>query len=672
MSDTYVRSDQADLSFIDTAERVKKNKKKKVKYINVVAAFDIETSTLPIEEEAFMYIWQLQIEEQTIIGRTWPEFMDLMKRISDRLGEDRMAIYVHNLAFEFSFLKGVYAFGPDDVFCTDSRKVLRCFMYKNIEFRCSYHLTNMSLDMFLKKYSVPNKKLTYDYKILRYPWTPLNDQELAYCINDVKGLVQALKLQMKADGDNVATIPLTATGYVRKDTKKAMYKFNHKQLQEMLPDVTVYRLLREAYRGGDTLSNRWNTDEIIENIQSVDITSSYPSSMLMNLFPMSRFYREDPDDFPLLLNVRALLFRVTFVNIRVDMTEGHLYLSRDKCRNIDRGTFVNGRILQAGSLDTTITDVDYKIIKKRYKWDRMIITELYSASYRRLPSMFRNVIRDYYRVKTELKGAPEGSDEYIFYMKNKEKLNACYGMTVQDPGKDEIKYIDGEFAQEEKPLKELLEEFNKHAFLSYAWGVWVAAWSRSRLADGIDVVTKHGAEPANFIYSDTDSIKYIGDVDFTEYNNEMIRQAKLNNAYAADRDGVIHYMGVFEDEGYKLPNRFKTLGAKKYVLEDPDGKLHITIAGVNKKEGAEELGSIENFKEGFIFRKAGGTEALFNDNICYNKEVDGHNLVITDNVVIRDSTYTLGVTAEYKAILDGLIKIKYSDTDIPGLYKVKR
>lgn len=663
---------EADLSFIDTAKRVRKNKKAKKYYIDTVAAFDIEASTLPDGSNAFMYIWQMQIEDQTIVGRSWDEFKDLLQKIAGRLGDDWMVLYVHNLSYEFSFLKGIYAFKSEEVFATESRKVLKCTMYDRIEIRCSYHLTNMSLDAFLKKYKVPNPKLTYDYKKLRFPWTELSPDELAYCINDVKGLVQALHAQLEADGDDVATIPLTATGYVRKDTKTAMYKFNHKQLKELLPDVNVYRLLREAYRGGDTLSNRWNTDEVIENIRSADINSSYPSSMLLDSYPMSRFYLTDPEQFQMLLGIKAMLFRVTFTNIRADMFEGHLYLSRDKCRNIYKGTFVNGRILQAECLDTTITDVDFGIIKRRYKWDRMVITELYTANYRKLPSMFRDVVRNYYKVKTELKGAPDDSADYIYYMKNKEKLNSTYGMTVQDPGKDEIKYDGEEFIVEDRPLELLLQEFNEHAFLSYAWGVWVAAWSRKRLADGIDVVTKNGSEPMNFIYSDTDSIKYTGEVDFSQYNDHQIQMAKWNKAYAADRDGVIHYMGVFEDEGYRLPNRFKTLGAKKYVLEDPDGKLHITIAGVNKKLGAKELGSIENFREGFTFRKAGGTEAVFNDNVCFNIEIDGHVLVITDNVVIRDSTYTIGLTAEYKAILDGLITIKYSDQDIPGLFKVKR
>ncbi len=656
-----------------------KRKKNSKNYLDIVTAFDIESTRLPDIEHSFMYIWQFQFgTDITVVGRYWDEFLMMINKITEYIKDVAwLVIYVHNLSYEFQFLKGIYKFNQDEVFCTDNRKILKCTMNECIEFRCSYMLTNMSLDKFLKKYDVANKKLTgeFDYDKIRYPWSPLTAKEMEYCINDVKGLVQALYKQFKHDGDNVQTTVLTSTGYVRRDVKEAMKKFNHTELYNMLPDVQVYLLLRENFRGGDTLSNRWRTDEIIDNVQSVDIVSSYPSSMIMNKYPMTRFYQEDTSKFDTLLKkgTKALLFRVVFINLDVkDGAEGHLYLSRDKCRDIVGGTFVNGRILKADYLETTLNDIDYRIVNDIYKYDNKIITILYSSRYKKLPVMFRNVVLNYYKVKTELKGCTEGTDEYYYYMKNKEKLNSAYGMTVQDIGKDDIKFIDGEYVVLDEPLDELISRNNKKAFLSYAWGVWTTAWSRKRLHDGIKVVTKNGKEPMNFIYSDTDSIKYVGDVDFNEYNNSVIEEATNNKAYAVDRHGEVHYMGVFEDEGYKVPNRFKTLGAKKYVLEDENKNLHVTIAGVNKKKGGTELGKIENFNEGFIFTEAGGTESVYNDNVDMVLDIEGHELRITDNVVIRPSTYTLGITADYRRILDGLIDIKYSDHDIYGLYKVKR
>ena len=665
----------ADLQIIPKVPRKKGSKP----YLDIVTAFDIETTRLPEIEQSVMYIWQFQFGlDQTVTGRTWEDFFQFLDHIVERIrGVAWLVLYVHNLSYEFQFLKGLYDFQADEVFATDSRKVLKCTMFDCIEFRCSYYLTNMPLAKFLLKYNVENKKLSgleFDYSKRRFPWSPLTAREMEYCINDVKGLVQALYKQMASDKDNLQTIPLTATGYVRRDVKQAMKGFNHTQLQEMLPDADVYRLLREAFRGGDTIANRWNADDIIENVQSVDITSSYPSSMLMCKYPMERFYREDPDDFKKLYKMKskALLFRIAFIGLRLkDQAEGHTYLSRDKCRCIEEGTFSNGRIIRASYLETTITDIDYEIIARRYKWDRQVIIDLYSSRYRMLPAMLRSVVIQYYKVKTELKGVEEGTDDYLFYMKNKEKLNSTYGMTVEDPAKDTIEFIDGDFVPKDEPLEKLIARHNRSAFLSYAWGVWVTAWSRKRLADGIDVVTHNGKEPMNFIYSDTDSIKYTGNVDFTAYNRQMEEQATRWKAYAADRDGVVHFMGVYESEHYDLPNRFKTLGAKKYVLEDKDKRLHITIAGVNKKEGGKELEKIENFKEGFVFRKAGGTESVFNDHVDMVIQEDGHDLRITDNVVIRDSSYTLGITAEYRAILDGVMEIKYSDHDIEGLFKVK-
>ena len=671
--------DNVDLDFIQDLPVIERNRRKKASrnYVNIVTAFDIESSRLKDIEQSFMYIWQMQIgPDLTVTGRTWDEYFTLLDKIGLLLPEDTwMVIYVHSLSYEFSFLKGWYEFTSDEVFCPDPRKVLKCEMYGKFEYRCSYFLTNMSLDRFLKKYSVENLKTELDYSKVRYPWTPLTASEMEYCVNDVKGLVQALTRMMETDGDDLGSVPLTSTGYVRRDIKKAMQQYNHVQMYAMQPDPDVYTLLREAFRGGDTLSNRWNTDEILEDVRSVDIVSSYPASMLMNRFPMSRFYRENVGDFDQLIRDgrRALLFRVTFVNIRADMFEGHLYLSRDKCRDIYRPTFANGRIVRADLLDTTLTDVDFRIVSRRYKWDRMVVSELWSAKYRMLPHMFRDVIKQYYRVKTELKGVTPDDENYYFYMNNKAKLNSLYGMSCEDPARDLVEYVDREFIMKDISLKDQLEEHARTAFTSYAWGVWTTAWSRLRLADGIDVVTKNGSEPSNFIYSDTDSIKYIGDADFTEYNERVEDEAVRWGAAAADRNGEMHFMGVYEPEPeYGDGTRFKTLGAKKYVMEDAAGFLHITIAGVNKKRGASELGSIDNFREGFIFRKAGGTESLFNDNVHLDLRIEGHDLPIRDNVVIRNSTYTLGIAAEYRAILDGIATIKYSDEDIDGLYRVKR
>ena len=96
---------------------------------------------------------------------------------------------------------------------------------------------------------------------------------------------------------------------------------------------------------------------------------------------------------------------------------------------------------------------------------------------------------------------------------------------------------------------------------------------------------------------------------------------------------------------------------------DSNDKLHITVAGVLKKEGAEELKDIKNFNEGFIFREAGGQSALYNDDpepkTVY---IQGHKVDIVSNIALFPSTYTLGLSADYDQLLKllAMTNIKYS------------
>ena len=235
-------------------------RKKGTEYLDCVCAFDIETST--INDINFMYIWQFQIDlRYTVIGRTWQEFRDFTAKLIDWLDGRTLVIYDHNLSYEFQYLRSLYSFHADgskddNVFATERRKILKCVMWDCLEFRCSYFLTNMSLGTFLKKMNVEHQKQdgeTFGYKKVRYPWTKIdwNGLEGDYVCNDVIGLVEAIKAQMTRDGDTLYTIPLTSTGYPRRDMKLAMKQFNHRRLEAMQPSLEVYQLLREAFRGGN-------------------------------------------------------------------------------------------------------------------------------------------------------------------------------------------------------------------------------------------------------------------------------------------------------------------------------------------------------------------------------------------------------------------------------------
>lgn len=611
-------------------------------------------------EHSFMYIWQFQFgNEFTVIGRYWEEFLQMLKELTIFLEDNiYIVIFVHNLSHEFAFLKGVYNFKPEEVFCIKSHKILRCEMFSHFEFRCSYLHSNMKLEEFTKKMNVQHSKLSgeqFNYEKTRYPWTALTENEMQYCVNDVQGLVEAVQKEMELDGDNLYTYPLTSTGYVRREVKRTMKQYNHKQMVALQPDEKLYKALKDAFRGGNTHANRYSAGILLDDVSSADESSAYPCVLVNDLMPMKPFKEIRQKDLTRewvvehLINKRkrAVLMRVRLVNVRLkNPFWGCPYLARSKCKRIDKhAVYDNGRVIEADYLVTCITDIDYKILCDEYEFDLIILSAWYSK-YEPLPEMLRNLIISFYEKKTALKNV-EG--QKIYYDKSKAMINAIYGCMCQDVCKLPIIYCkdaDSEFKLDEtKTVEELLEQNRNRAFLFYAWACWCTSWARFRLERALKIAGD------NFVYCDTDSIYYTGIIDWEEFNKPLIEQSKANGAVAEDKHGKSYYMGVFDYEGTK---QFITLGAKKYAYME-NGALKITVAGVNKKKGAEELtqkGGIENFKEGFQFIEGGGIEAVYNDKVdFYYKTENGREIHITDNLYLKPSTYTLGLRDDYRDII---------------------
>lgn len=682
-------------------------RQKRPSYKAVVCAFDIETTAFRKYHQSVMYIWQLQIGfEITIIGRTWNEFLDCTEKIKKALGEKRLVTYVHNLSYEFQFLSGIWYFSPEDVFCTEPRSILRADMGP-YELRCSYRLSNMSLDEYTRQMKAAHRKLSgvkFDYSKMRYPWTRLTPEEMAYCINDVVGLVESVTQHMINEGDTLYSLPMTSTGFVRRDERKAMRTFNWNTMRRLIPPFDVYLHLRRGFRGGNTHANRHFIGQIVYDVHSMDMASAYPAAMLLR-FPMGRWYEADPSNYNLeylkdliVRRKKAVLMRVAFLDIRLQDERWPVpYLPVDKCDHVIPYTVEemtakgwrkfpmsidNGRIMAASYLETTITDIDLSIITEEYTWEKMEIQYLAFSTYGPLPAQIRETMLLYYELKTSLKGIQE---EAFLYDASKRKINALYGMMVQDA--IQIRYLYKEGGDENgvpyvidnsRTAEEIYNKATQYTTLSYAWGVWITSYCRRRLEDGIRLIYEAGEKEkketgrirTHFIYADTDSLKYTGNVDFTELNRHIEEQSRKMNGTATDRKGKEHVLGCYEWE-YCTP-MFLTWGAKKYCYMDPDAykrqtvagtgdTWHITIAGVNKKEGAKELeraGGIEALlpdesgRPSYIFRESGGVEAVYNDYPDVQTIRIGKNeLDVTRNVYLEQHPYTLSVTAEYERII---------------------
>ena len=249
-------------------------------------------------------------------------------------------------------------------------------------------------------------------------------------------------------------------------------------------------------------------------------------------------------------------------------------------------------------------------------------------------------------------------------------------MTATNPVKDTIEYLkeDRDFHYAQLDQDELFEKCKNSYWIPYEIGIYVTALARLRLYEGIKLAAagqnKVGSpEFSDFIYCDTDSVKYIGSVDWTEYNKLRMEDSKRNGGFAVDKKGRTHYLGVYEEE--ETMAKFRTCGSKKYAYEI-GGHLHVTIAGVDKKLGGAELakkGGIDALQDGFVFREAGGLCAKYNDFPATTEyKVDGHWLQITSNCYLCQSEYTLGTLELYKRILymskidlDRIARVMYNE-----------
>ena len=663
-------------------------------YRDLLCSFDIETTQYHPLKQAIMYVWQFGIgTDLVVVGRTWTQFKYLLHKIKTGLKEnEKQMIFVHNLSYEFQFLAGIFPFAPEDVFCMDSRKVARACLGHHFEFRCSYILTNMSLAELTLKMDVEHKKLSgekFDYSIQRFPWTELDEYEMNYSINDVIGLNEALYKFIGIENDSLYTLPLTSTGFVRRDVKKKVRMLSHQYMVGIQPSLDLYKMLREAFRGGDTHANRYYIDSIVFDVKSADRSSSYPDVICNREFPGTKWSHVGFQDLPRIMSKiehhYALLMRVVIRgNIRLrDPYWGFPYIPISKCKGIKHSqcTMDNGRILECkdAPIEMVITDIDLKIILFQYDFDEILFVDVWMSRYKKLPLILRQTVARYYINKTELKDV-EGQEN--FYMKQKARLNSIYGMMVQNILRPNLLFEQGSLdpdgnlqewrIDESKSEEEILSKYSAQGFLPYFWGVWVTAWARYELQEGLKLV-----DPKNAIYVDTDSIKYIGDVDFTDYNAERIAASTHNKAFATDPKGVTHYMGVYEQEDTSL--KFITQGAKKYCSLLPADKKHpkpyikLTCAGVGKKIGAQELeeaGGIDHFRDDFTFYKAGGIKPTYNDQVDKYVMIEGHRVHITRNVYFEDDVYTLGKTKDYaelvkkcKFLLQTVLKRSKMQTD---------
>ena len=471
------------------------------------SALDTETSKVLLDEERNDYIgWIYQwcfsypAEEEgvqlLVYGRRPSELVESLKKIIEVNGlhegteSDRsskiMYFVVHNLSYDYTYIKDwlEQTFGHKcKVLATDPHKLIS-FEIGGLVFKCSYKLSLRSLENWGAVLGVENQKLVgeIDYDTVRYQDTDLgglDSPDWRYMFGDVKALYECYSEEMKINGDDLTTVPLTSTAYLRRfelglfneDEK------NRKKFKEERMDSKTYKLIMAESAGGLTLGNRhWagatvRVDEIVSGeafidwtdtdfsnvtgIRHRDFVSHYPSQQKTTTCPVGKFVQHYNrfsaeksgakkwtfDDLEELDKKREFLavVEVTKATLHSEVTAP--YLQVHKCVegsakskrgyiktsvDFDRLVHFNGRVIELdGKCYIVINKYDYKILKKQYdmEWELVLV---YSAPRGPFPEYIQRTVDHFFKSKTERKaevkrlekeGYAKNSPEMIFAKK---------------------------------------------------------------------------------------------------------------------------------------------------------------------------------------------------------------------------------------------------------------
>lgn len=677
--------------FLKSSDFISKGRKHLTYTNELIITADTETSHTIIDDNEIGWVYQWAIcicktvdDPNFIYGRTPVEFMECLKHLIDvlDLGSDRFcAIYFHNFSYDYEYLKKWIRDELDDtddlnrrILAIGPHKIISYQTTSGIQFRCSYRLSNASLDFWSREIlHTRYKKLvgTVDYDLVHFQDSKLTRTDWRYMFYDVIVDAECVQKAMEQDNDDISSIPCTSTGYVRRATRRRFNRDKNArwQFKKAALDRQSYNMLRMAQQGGYTHASRFHAGETVDikkheeytRIAHFDMRSFYPSMQRVKKYPISKLVlsHRTPNDTTLQQIYRdknkCHLFYVCFKNLTLHAGIPFPIISSSKVKKGKMGqvdiTEDNGRCLQIeGIFVLALTDEDFEIIREQYDIEKMIILEVWSAQAGYLPKWLTDTIDEYYKGKSDWKTKTKinKEDEVAASMLQKVKnmLNGIYGMTATNPVHESFYDTDnGEWLTKEMDIQEELDKFydNFNSFMWLQWGVWCTSWARYELIREAEAIGWN-----NILYADTDSLFFLSNVEIEagieKRNLDRYNNAIALNAFITSDAGKIVTYDAFEDEDEKII-KFRALHSKCYAYVTDDNKLHVTVAGVSKKGHGvtreQELKSIDRLDHGFVFKKCGGTTIKYFDHEIADEYIDNHHIVYSSSAIITPVEKTI-------------------------------
>lgn len=484
---------------LESTENRRRNKKS---YNNIIYAFDIETSTYKIDDRklSLMYLGGLKGIEckpkeitidnynnyttDYIIMRSYEDVDKELYKLNKYSKKHNLTtlIYIHNFSYEFSFFQNLKFireyFSNENLMAIDTRQPFK-LLCDNIEFRCSYKLTGLSLENIGKNLGLKKLVNEKEYDVQFTPLSKLPTNEYVYNERDVDITLLAVLNQLKNSSafntvNDINTL-LTVTGLTRAENKtlspqstQRAYSIFCKSQTEIYDIVLqnkrkVYQFLQDGFLGGYVRANRYSLFKTYKNVGSIDIASSYPTQMLNRYYPydfkicnenllqhLIKYINENNNyinekinsedkkfkDKTLInwfMRTREIPFKYYFIaeveliNVKVKQFKNqnevplisyHKTVNNNSNREDKYFRVDNGRIIQSHYLRLTLTNIDLFLISLFYDFEiKNCKSLIYTNKYQRLNSYVRNSINFYAEQKVKFKDMVKKTNENIYPIK---------------------------------------------------------------------------------------------------------------------------------------------------------------------------------------------------------------------------------------------------------------
>lgn len=428
---------------------------------------------------------------------------------------------------------------------------------------------------------------------------------------EIKELYDGITSLMQLYNDDLKSIPLTATGYPRRDIRrvcKASKDYSRWFSQTRLTAPQYFMCLK-AFKGGLCYLNPNFEGELLTSndtfrLMHRDFRSHYPSQLRTRLYPtgpVENYYDIESISYKMgntpQLTVDEVLkdTKYTYVVYMLikdlklkDGVTFPILSDTDLVYPEETAVIKNHHVVSSEKNAIYIDSITLKWMKKQYDF-KSIIQKAIRMKNGKLPKEYNAVIDKYFIEKSD-KSKPE-----FEHMVDKKKLVSIYGCFVTKPVRRLVLNVDSNL---QKDLDRYYKD--RSSFLPYQIGIMVTAYARDELLQYIETIGYN-----KVIYCDTDSAFYLSD-DNVEAKVEALNAKKEKKAPKVTlKDGSELCYDSFEIEHHL--KQFKGLSSKVYGYVTDDDVFSVTIGGMPEKgpdgvKREDEVGCLENLSFETQFR----------------------------------------------------------------------